>query len=61
MKLANGISQEQATHALSYASHSLITEGFDVTNEDQKFVLSVLTGEQTEAQFHQAIKLKFNV
>jgi hypothetical protein len=61
MKLANGVSREQATHALSYASHSLITEGFDVTNEDQKFVLSVLTGEQTEAQFHQAIKMKFNV
>ncbi|MGI2328023.1 hypothetical protein [Planococcus sp. YIM B11945] len=61
MKLVNRVSREQANHAISYASHSLITEGFNVTNEDQDFVLSVLTGEKTESQFHQAIKMKFNV
>ncbi|AIY06612.1 hypothetical protein Plano_2647 [Planococcus sp. PAMC 21323] len=59
--LANRVSHEQANHAISYASHSLITEGFDVTSEDENFVRSVLTGERTEAQFHQAIKRKFNV
>ncbi|MDN7227709.1 hypothetical protein QWY22_17070 [Planococcus liqunii] len=60
-KLVNRVSREQANHAISYASHSLTTEGFNVTNEDQNFVRSVLTGEQTEAQFHRAIKTKFNV
>lgn len=59
--LANRVSHEQANHAISYASHSLVTEGFDVTSEDENFVRSVLTGERTEAQFHQAIKRKFNV
>ncbi len=60
-KLVNRVSHEQANHAISYATHSLVTEGFDVTNEDENFVRSVLTGERTEAQFHRAIKSKFNV
>lgn len=60
-KLVNRVSLEQANHAISYASHSLVTEGFDVTREDQSFVRSVLTGEKTEAQFHKAIKMKFDV
>ena len=60
-KLVNRVSHEQANHAISYASHSLVTEGFDVTHEDENFVRSVLTGERTEAQFHRAIKSKFNV
>ena len=60
-KLVNRVSREQANHAISYASHSLVTEGFNVTNEDEDFVRSVLTGEQTEAQFHRAIKIKFDV
>lgn len=60
-KLVNRISIEQANHALSYASHSLVTEGFEVTAEDRNFVRAVLTGEQTEDQFHEAIKSKFDV
>ena len=60
-KLVNRISLEQANQAISYASHSLVTEGFNVTAEDRSFVQSVLTGEQTEDQFHEAIKSKFNV
>lgn len=60
-KLVNRVSREQANYAISCASHSLVTEGFDVTNEDENFVRSVLTGERTEAQFHQAIKRKFDV
>ncbi|CEG21647.1 hypothetical protein BN1080_00560 [Planococcus massiliensis] len=60
-KLVNRVSHEQANQAISYASHSLVTEGFEVTHEDKNFVRSVLTGEQTEAQFHRAIKMKFDV
>lgn len=60
-KLVNRVSREQANRAISYASHSLVTEGFTVTSEDENFVRSVLTGEQTEAQFHQAVKRKFDV
>lgn len=60
-KLVNPVSNEQANHAIFSASHSLVTEGFDVTSEDEHFVRSVLTGEQTEAQFHQAVKRKFDV
>ncbi|MDN7245059.1 hypothetical protein QWY16_16900 [Planococcus shenhongbingii] len=60
-KLVNRVTHEQANRAISYASHSLATEGFNVTNEDRNFVRSVLTGEQTEAQFHRAIKTKYNV
>lgn len=59
--LANRVSHEQANHAISCAAHSLVTEGFDVTHEDRNFVRSVLTGERTEAQFHQAIKARFDV
>ncbi len=60
-KLVNRISFEQAEHAISYASHSLHIEGFDVTHEDCNFVRSVLTGEKTEAQFHKAIRNRFDV
>lgn len=60
-KLVNRISFEQAELALSYASHSLNIEGFDVTHEDCNFVRAVLTGEKTEAQFHKAIRNRFNV
>lgn len=60
-KLVNRVSREQANQAISYASHSLMTEGFEVTHDDKSFVRSVLTGEQTEAQFHRAIKIKFDV
>ena len=60
-KLVNRISLEQANQAISYASHSLVTEGFNVTAEDRSFVQAVLTGEQTEDQFHQTIKSKFDV
>lgn len=59
--LANRVSREQANQAISCAEHSLVTEGFDVTHEDRNFVRSVLTGERTEAQFHQAIKARFDV
>ena len=60
-KLKNRVSSELANHAISYASHSLATEGFHVTSDAKNFVRSVLTGERTEDQFHKTIKMKYNV
>lgn len=60
-KLENRVSAEQANRAISYASHSLATEGFHVTSDDKNFVRAVLTGERSEDSFHKTIKMKFDV
>ncbi|MTD31064.1 hypothetical protein [Planomicrobium sp. YIM 101495] len=60
-KISLRVSGKSASQAISYASHSLVTEGFHVTAETKRIVHSVLTGETSEHQFHLAVKRKFNV
>ncbi|WP_232336717.1 hypothetical protein [Planococcus lenghuensis] len=60
-KSVKEVSPEKAEQALFSASHSLVTEGFEVSGEDRNLVRLLLTGEWTERQFQEAVKNRYNV
>ncbi|WP_088008705.1 hypothetical protein [Indiicoccus explosivorum] len=60
-KSVKQITPDQTERAVLSAAHSLLTEGFDVSGEDQEFVRLFLSGDRTERQFHEAVKAKYDV